>query len=292
MTATPSTLTLTPGVAQNLTLPAANCAKAGTATITLTGKSGILTHSATIALTITATAPSPDFSLSVCARQPQPDCRCDREVSFCNRECAEWIYRQSECVCERVALWRDGKPVHAYAHSRRSSKPDPVGFQLRQGRHCDHNVYRHIRHPDPHRNHLPDNYSRSTCADFSLTAAPTTLTVTAGAAGKSASVSANALNGFTSNVSVSLTGLPTGVIASPSTLTLAPGVAQSLTLSASTSAKAGTATMTLTGTSGALTHTVTIALTITAAASSPDFSLTVAPPTLSVTAGRPGSQLL
>ncbi len=112
--------------------------------------------------------------------------------------------------------------------------------------------------------------------------------MTAGAAGKSASVTANALNGFTANVIVSVSGLPSGVTASPSTLTLTPGVAQSLTLSASTSAKAGTATITLTGTSGTLTHTATISLTIAAAAPAPDFSLTVNPASLTLTAGGAG----
>ena len=87
---------------------------------------------------------------------------------------------------------------------------------------------------------------------------------------------------------LSLSGLPSGVTASPSTLTLTPGVAQSLTLSASTSAKTGTATITLTGISGTLTHSATIALTIAAIAPSPDFSLSVLPTSLSLTAGATG----
>src|SRR5277367_2484016 len=105
----------------------------------------------------------------------------------------------------------------------------------------------------------------SASADFSLTASPATLTLTAGATGQAVAVTANALNGFTASVNVTLSGLPAGVTANPSTLTLTPGTAQNVTLAASTAA-AGMATITLTGTSGNLGQRTTIALTITAAA--------------------------
>ena len=122
-------------------------------------------------------------------------------------------------------------------------------------------------------------------AHFSLTASPSTLSLTAGATGQAISVTATALNGFTGSVSVSISGLPTGVTASPSTLTLTPGAAETFTLTAGSSATAGTATITLTGTSGSLTHTTTISLTIAAAAPAPDFSLTVNPASLTLIAG-------
>jgi hypothetical protein len=54
VTATPSTLTGTPGMAANLTLTAAPTAPAGKATITLTGTSGNLSHATTVALTANA----------------------------------------------------------------------------------------------------------------------------------------------------------------------------------------------------------------------------------------------
>jgi len=125
-------------------------------------------------------------------------------------------------------------------------------------------------------------------ADFSLSATPTTLSVTAGATGQSVSVTANASNGFTGAVTASFTGLPSGVTASPSTLTLMPGAAQNLMLTAAASAAAGTATVTLTGTSSGLTHTTTVALTVSASAPAPDFSLAVAPSSLTLTTGGAG----
>jgi hypothetical protein len=64
VTAQPATLTLTPGIAQNVTVTAAATVTAGSGTLTLTGTSGTLSHSATIAVTISAPAP-PDFALSL-----------------------------------------------------------------------------------------------------------------------------------------------------------------------------------------------------------------------------------
>src|SRR5271156_6787719 len=106
----------------------------------------------------------------------------------------------------------------------------------------------------------------SASADFSLTASPATLTLTAGATGQAVALAANALNGFTASVNVTLSGLPAGVTANPSTLTLTPGTAQNATLTASSTAAAGTVTVTFTGTSASLSHSATLQLTVNATA--------------------------
>jgi len=155
--AQPSTLTLTPGTAQNVTLSAATSAGGGSATLTFTGTSGALSHTATVMTTV---APPPDFSLNL---------------------------------------------------------------------------------------------------------VPASLNLTAGAAGASISITATPLNAFTGAVSVSITGLPTGVTANPSTLTLMPGTAQSTTLSAAVTTAGATSTLTFTGTSGTTSHNATLALTVQAA---------------------------
>ncbi len=100
----------------------------------------------------------------------------------------------------------------------------------------------------------------TTSGDFSLTASPTALVVTAGKPGQPFAVTAAAANGFTGSVNVTLSGLPTGVTATPSTLTLTPGAAQNVTLIAAASTPAAKGTITLTGTSGSLSHTATVAL--------------------------------
>jgi hypothetical protein len=97
--------------------------------------------------------------------------------------------------------------------------------------------------------------------DFTLSASPATLSVARGASGTSA-VSIARLNGFTSAVAFTATGLPSGVTAAfnPTSTTAS---ATTLTLAASATATLGTATVTVSGAGGGLTRTATIALTVT-----------------------------
>lgn len=63
ITANPATLTLSAGAEQKMTFTADTTAASGNATVTVTGTSGKLTHTAMVALTTTAVAP--DFTLTV-----------------------------------------------------------------------------------------------------------------------------------------------------------------------------------------------------------------------------------
>ncbi|WP_254064020.1 PQQ-like beta-propeller repeat protein [Granulicella sp. S190] len=159
VTAEPATLSLTPGTAQHVTLVAAPGVAAGAATLTLTGTSGALSHSATVALTIAG---------------PQPD--------------------------------------------------------------------------------------------YTLTLSPTPLTLVAGGAGMAVNLTANGVNAFSGTVAITITGLPSGVTANPTTLTLAPGVTQSTTLTAALTAAQSSSTVVFAGTSAGLDHSVTLELTVQAAA--------------------------
>jgi hypothetical protein len=99
--------------------------------------------------------------------------------------------------------------------------------------------------------------------DFTLGLNPTTVSVTAGGAGTT-SVTVNALNGFSSQVSVQIAGLPNGVIATPASFTLSPGNSQAVTLSAAAGSSAVTATVTFTGAASGLQHSAPLSLTIAA----------------------------
>jgi hypothetical protein len=98
--------------------------------------------------------------------------------------------------------------------------------------------------------------------DFTLALSPASITLVAGGAGAGVSVTAAAVNSFAGTVAVAITGLPAGVTANPATLSLAPGVAQSITLTAALSATAATSTVTFTGSSGSISHSATLALTV------------------------------
>jgi hypothetical protein len=125
--------------------------------------------------------------------------------------------------------------------------------------------------------------------DFSLTRTPTSLTVKQGTSG-TVSVSTAALNGFASAVALSASGLPAGVTASFSPASIAsPGTGSStLTLTASGTATVGSSTLTITASGGGVTHTSTVALSVTSA-TTPDFSLSTSPTSLSVKQATSGT---
>ena len=118
---------------------------------------------------------------------------------------------------------------------------------------------------------------------FTLSAAPTSLSVVQGAQG-TVTVSVARSGGFTGAVSVAVEGLPGGVTASA--LSVAGNATSgTLTLSAGAQAAAGSATLTLRGTgSGVEARTATVNLSVEAAPS-PDFQVGVGTSTLELQAG-------
>jgi hypothetical protein len=96
--------------------------------------------------------------------------------------------------------------------------------------------------------------------NYTLSASPTILSIVQGTRGTS-TITATPQNGFGGSVSLSASGLLSGVTASfspnPATTT------STLTLAASSAATTGTVTVTITGASGTLTHSTTITLTVT-----------------------------
>lgn len=104
----------------------------------------------------------------------------------------------------------------------------------------------------------------TTKKSFTIAVAPSSISITPGGSSQTLVVSASPVNGFADTVSVVLSSLPSGVTASPSTLTLTPGALGQIALSASASAKAGSSTITITGTAGAMSQTATSSLTVNA----------------------------
>src|SRR5438445_2480480 len=98
-------------------------------------------------------------------------------------------------------------------------------------------------------------------ADFTLSASPASQAVTPGGS-TSYSVAINPTGGFASQVTLSVSGLPSGGSGS---FTPNPATASStLSVTTSTSTPAGSYTLTITGVSGSLTHTTTVSLTVAA----------------------------
>jgi subtilase family serine protease len=128
----------------------------------------------------------------------------------------------------------------------------------------------------------------SSTPSFTLASSPSSVTITQGNSGTSA-ITVTDLGGFSGSVTLAASGLPSGVTAAFSTN---PTTSTStLTLTASSTATTGTATVTITGTSGSLTATTTVSLTVNAV-SSPNFSVSASPASVTVTQGSSGTSTI
>ena len=97
--------------------------------------------------------------------------------------------------------------------------------------------------------------------DYSVAASPGTLSVARGASAAT-TVAISRIN-FTGAVSMSASGLPSGVTVAFNPSTATTGNSVTATFAASSTATVGAATVTLTATSGSTTRTTTVALTVT-----------------------------
>jgi regulation of enolase protein 1 (concanavalin A-like superfamily) len=122
--------------------------------------------------------------------------------------------------------------------------------------------------------------------NYTLSASPASLSIVQGSKGTS-TVTVTPQSGFNGSVSLSASGLPSGVTASfgtnPTTTTSV------LTLTVSSTAVTGTATLTVTGTCGNLLNSTTISLTVNGA---PNYSLSASPNTLTIFQGAAGTSTI
>src|SRR4029077_20220676 len=116
--------------------------------------------------------------------------------------------------------------------------------------------------------------------DFSLSASPSSQTVTQGFA-TSYTVSVTPISGFAGSVTLSAGGLPSGAGATFSPNPTSAGSTMSVTTSAST--PAATYTLTITGGSGSLSHSTSVTLVVQ---SPPDYSLSASPSSQTVVQGN------
>jgi hypothetical protein len=123
----------------------------------------------------------------------------------------------------------------------------------------------------------------ATTPDFTSSVSPSAASTAPGGA-VSYTVSVSPVNGFTGDVSLTLSGLPEGQASwsiSPPVIAGGNGSAQ-LTVTTAASIAAGTYPLTITATSGATVHSAASALVVTAP---PDFTLSATPASRNVVAG-------
>jgi kumamolisin len=128
----------------------------------------------------------------------------------------------------------------------------------------------------------------SSSGSFTLSASPSSLTITQGGNGTS-TITVTDVGGFTGSVTLAASGLPSGVTAqfspNPTTST------STLTLTASATATTGTSTVTITGTSGSLQASTTLTLTVNASGTA-NFTIGASPSSLTITQGSNGTSAI
>jgi hypothetical protein len=124
------------------------------------------------------------------------------------------------------------------------------------------------------------NSSGNNSTPPTLTLSPSSVKLTAGGSGQQASLLLTAPTG-TGAATATVSGLPTGVSISPTTLSLTPGTALPVTLTAAASAATTTAMLSFTTTIGGQAVSTQGSLSVQAAAPA-DFSLSITPTSLSL----------
>jgi hypothetical protein len=282
VSASPSTLSLTPGTPQTITLTAQSGAVAGTTPLNVVGTSGSLSHTSTLALTVT---PAADFSLSLTSNAltlaPGGSAgHVTLTAAALNGFTGAINVTLSGLPSGVVAMpssftLTPGTPQQISFTAASTGAASTVTISLSGSSGVlTHNAALALTISAP-------------APDFNLQVNPATLSLNPGGSGQTVSVNATALNGFSGQVNVALSGLPTGITASPASFSLTPGTAQSVSLQASSGTEAGSFSLNLAASSGTIFHASTIAVTVTPPA--PDFQLFAGPQTLNVStiAGQP-----
>ncbi|MEV0272794.1 M4 family metallopeptidase [Hamadaea sp. NPDC050747] len=120
--------------------------------------------------------------------------------------------------------------------------------------------------------------------DFSVAVSPTSGTVQRGAS-VTTTVSTATTAGSAQSVTLSASGLPSGVTATFSPATVTSGGSSTLTLSASASAATGSATVTVNGSAASGSHTASYTVTVTTQPTGDDFSVSLSPTSATVAPG-------
>jgi subtilase family serine protease len=130
------------------------------------------------------------------------------------------------------------------------------------------------------------SFTPSTTPDFSLSASPASFSVNSGSSGTS-TITVTPLNSFTGTVALSATG-PAGWTSSLSPNTILTSGQSTLNVTVPSNTGNGLYSVTVTGTSGTLIHTITLTVQVT----SPDFTLSASPTSLTIRRGYSGTSTI
>ncbi|MHB8600547.1 MAG: COG1470 family protein [Ktedonobacteraceae bacterium] len=126
--------------------------------------------------------------------------------------------------------------------------------------------------------------------DFSISANPTSLSITQGSNGTS-TISTAVTKGSAGTINLTAAVSPSSPTASLNPTSVTAGNSSTLTVSVGSSVPTGTYTVTVTGTEGSAVHNTTVTITVTAPVSN-DFSISANPTSLSIAQGSNGTSTI
>jgi uncharacterized membrane protein len=260
-----------------LTLTASASAAIGSSTVTVTGKSGSLTQTTTIQLTVTQ---APSFSLSA-----NPG---SITLTVGDNGTSAITITPLNGFNSKVTFSASGLPAGVTAGFSPNPATSSSTLTLTASATATTGTVKVTV------TGVSGSLSETTTIsltvnplpNFTLSANPNTLAINQGSQGTS-TITISPSNGFKDTVTLSASGLPTGVTAE---FSVNPATSSStLTLAATATATTGTVTVTVQGVSGSLTHTTTITLTVKL---QPNFTLSANPTSLAIVQGAAGKSTI
>jgi polygalacturonase len=232
----------------------------GTYTLTITGASGSLTHTTTVTLVVNST-PTPDFTLA--ATPGSQTVTAGSGTSYTTTITAVSGFTGT------VSLGVSGLPSGAtgsfnpasVASSGTSTLSVSTSSTTAAGTYTL--TITGTSGSLTHSTTVTLVVNAPVTGDFTIAATPSSQTVTEGGSSSTTyTTTVTAVNGFTGTVSLSVSGLPSGVTSSFTPTSIAGSGSSTLSVSASSQAKVGTYTLTIKGTSGSLAHSTTVMLVV------------------------------
>src|SRR5256884_47940 len=278
VTASPSSFTFTGSGTQQVQLNAASTAGAGNLTITVNGSGGTLSPSTQFQLTVTG-PPGISLSLQPASVSLIPTVQQQVQLSVNAINGFNQLVSGSVSglpsgvsVITSTVSFIPGGTATFYFTAATGASSGTVTFSASSGS-VTATAQLHI--------------SINTTPDFQLTTGTNNFLVISQSASETFNISAVGYNGFSQPVSISFSGVPTGVKLSPPSFSLQPGGgSQAITVSTTFSAApTSNESFVITGSAGGMTHQLQISLSIVAAA----LNLTLQPTTLTVPAGATNS---
>jgi len=232
-------------------------APAGTYLLTITGTSGSLTHTTTVTVTITTPPPPPDFSLSA----SPATLSIVQGGSGTSTVTVSDLNGFTGIVGLEVSVTPSGPFASLSPETVTNSGTStltvntgtaPAGTYLLTITGTSGSL--------THTTEVTVTITTPASSDFSLSATPTSRTITAGST-TTYTVFINRISGFTGPVDLSVSGLPAGVngVFYPES---ADGASSILTITTFPTTKTKTYPLTITGESGSLIHTTTVSLSV------------------------------